>query len=128
MSAAEVEGVPEGSVAVGNRVRLPRGAEAPFTVFINGVKQSEGDDYRVFRGEIVFSRPILKEKKLTGVRWLSMLAGIAIFPWVGILLGFYAAGDRVGINDFPEVTRVLTAFQARPAVARGMGIPARPPA
>ena len=77
MSAAEGHGVPEGSVAVGNRVRLPRGAEPPFTVFINGVQQSEGDDYRVSRGEIAFSRPILKEKKLTGVRWLSMLAGIA---------------------------------------------------
>jgi hypothetical protein len=77
MSAAEGHGVPAGSVAVGNRVRLPRGAEPPFTVFINGVEQSEGDDYRVSGGEIVFSRPILKEKKLTGVRWLSMLAGIA---------------------------------------------------
>ena len=77
MSAGEAQGVPKGSVAVGNRVRLPRGAEPPFTVFINGVEQSEGDDYRVSGGEIVFSRPILKEKKLTGVRWLSMLAGIA---------------------------------------------------
>jgi hypothetical protein len=77
MSAGEAQGVPEGSVAVGNRVRLPRGAKPPFTVFINGVEQSEGDDYRVSGGEIVFSRPILKEKKLTGVRWLSMLAGIA---------------------------------------------------
>ncbi|MDQ2939703.1 MAG: hypothetical protein M3R23_04135 [Actinomycetota bacterium] len=77
MSAAEGHGVPDGSIAVGNRVRLPGGAEPPFTVFINGVEQSEGDDYRVSGGEIVFSRPIVKEKKLTGVRWLSMLAGIA---------------------------------------------------
>lgn len=76
MSAAG-QGVPEGSVEVGNRVRLPAGAEPPFTVFINGVEQSEGDDYRVSGDEIVFARPILKEKKLTGVRWLSMLAGIA---------------------------------------------------
>jgi hypothetical protein len=76
MSAAEVQGVPEGSVAVGDRVRLPRGAEPPFTVFINGVEQSEGDDYRVSRGEIVFSRPIIKEAKVGFARWLAMLIGL----------------------------------------------------
>ena len=76
MSAAEVQGVPEGSVAVGNRVRLPRGAEPPFIVFINGVEQSEGDDYRLSRGEIVFSRPILKEAKVGFTRWLAMLIGL----------------------------------------------------
>jgi hypothetical protein len=68
--------VPEGSVAVGDRVRLPRGAEAPFTVFINGVEQSEGDDYRVSDGEIVFKRPILKEAKVGFARWLAMLIGL----------------------------------------------------
>jgi len=69
--------VPEGSVAVGNRVPLPAGAEPPFTVFINGVEQREDEDYRVAAGEIVFFRPILKERKLSGIRWLSMLAGVA---------------------------------------------------
>lgn len=76
MSAAEAQGIPEGSVAVGNRVRLPRGANPPFTVFINGVEQSEGDDYRVSGGEIVFSRPILKESKVGFARWLAMLIGL----------------------------------------------------
>jgi GST-like protein len=32
----------------------------------------------------------------------------------------------VGIDDFPEVQRVLAAFKARPAVQRGLNIPARP--
>jgi hypothetical protein len=68
--------VPEGSVAVGDRVRLPRGAEPPFTVFINGVEQREGDDYRVRAGEIVFNRPILKEAKVGFGRWLAMLIGL----------------------------------------------------
>jgi hypothetical protein len=76
MSVAENHEVPEGSVAVGNRVRLPRGAEPPFTVFINGVEQREGDDYRVAAGEIVFSRPILKEAKVGFGRWLAMLIGL----------------------------------------------------
>lgn len=68
--------VPEGSVAAGDRVRLPRGAEPPFTVFINGVEQAEGADYEVRGGEIVFRRPILKEAKVGIGRWLAMLMGL----------------------------------------------------
>lgn len=76
MGSPEGFEVPEGSVAVGDRVRLPRGAEAPFTVFINGVEQREGRDYRLRDGEIVFSRPILKEAKVGFARWLAMLIGL----------------------------------------------------
>jgi GST-like protein len=39
------------------------------------------------------------------------------------LIGFYEAGDLVGIADFPNVNRVLDAFVARPAVVRGSTIP-----
>lgn len=53
------------------------------------------------------------------------VADIATFPWVRALVGFYGAGDLVGIADFPHVTRVLTAFLARPAVVKGLEIPAR---
>ena len=53
------------------------------------------------------------------------IADIATFPWVRNLVGFYGAGDLVGIQDFPEVTRVLAAFVARPAVIRGLNIPKR---
>lgn len=54
------------------------------------------------------------------------IADIAIFPWVRNLVGFYGAGELVGIADFPHVLRVLEAFVARPAVIRGLAIPARP--
>ena len=63
-------------VEAGRRVRLPRGAEPPYKVFINGVEQSQGADYRVAGGELVFSRPIVKEGKVGGVRWLAMLLGL----------------------------------------------------
>jgi GST-like protein len=53
------------------------------------------------------------------------IADIATFPWVRNLIGFYAAGDLVGIADYRQVTRVLEVFLARPAVARGLTIPAR---
>lgn len=51
------------------------------------------------------------------------IADIATFPWVQNLIGFYGAGDLVGIADFPHVTRALERFLARPAVARGLEIP-----
>ena len=76
MSEPDEFEVPEGSVAVGRRVRLPRGAEPPLAVYVNGVRQVEGRDYSVEGGEVVFTRPILKEQKLGAMRWLSMLVGL----------------------------------------------------
>ncbi|MGE0583154.1 MAG: glutathione S-transferase N-terminal domain-containing protein [Steroidobacteraceae bacterium] len=68
------------------------------------------------------------DDRLAGRRWIMddefTIADIATFPWVRNLIGFYDAGDLVGIGDFRQVLRVLDAFLARPAVARGLGIPA----
>jgi hypothetical protein len=74
MSEAETD-IPKGSYAAGRRVKLPRGAEAPYTVFVNGVEQREGADYRVAAGEIVFTRDIVKEEVGKG-RWLAMYLGL----------------------------------------------------
>ncbi|MGA9852855.1 MAG: glutathione S-transferase N-terminal domain-containing protein [Gammaproteobacteria bacterium] len=54
------------------------------------------------------------------------IADMAIFPWVRNLIDFYAAGELVGMADFPHVTRALHRFLARPAVVRGIEIPKRP--
>ena len=66
---------------------------------------------------------------LKGRRWIMgdqyTIADIATFPWVRNLVGFYGAREIVGFDDFPEVQRVLDAFVARPAVQRGLTIPAR---
>jgi GST-like protein len=53
------------------------------------------------------------------------IADIATFPWVNNLIAFYGAGELVGMAEFANVTRVLQAFLARPAVQRGLGIPSR---
>jgi hypothetical protein len=73
MSEAETE-IPKGSYAAGRRLKLPAGAEPPYTVFINGIEQRAGADYDVRAGEIVFTRQIVKEKVGTG-RWLAMYLG-----------------------------------------------------
>ncbi|HOP90391.1 MAG TPA: glutathione binding-like protein, partial [Ottowia sp.] len=52
------------------------------------------------------------------------IADIAIFPWVRNLIGFYEARDLVQFGRFAEVQRVLDAFVARPAVQRGLQVPA----
>ena len=77
------------SEEVGRRVKLPRGAERPIAVFINGVEVEEGPDY-VLRGteEILFSRPIVKEK-VGGARWLAMFLG---------LFGSYGKNEVIDIH------------------------------
>lgn len=69
------------------------------------------------------------EQQLQGRTWIMgddySIADIAIWPWVRNLFGFYEAGDLVGQADFMQVQRVFAAFVARPAVQRGLNIPAR---
>ena len=69
------------------------------------------------------------DARLVGRSWIMgddySIADIATFPLVRNLIGFYNAGELVAINDYPQVLRVLDAFVARPAVARGLEIPAR---
>jgi GST-like protein len=72
------------------------------------------------------------EARLAGRDWIMGseygIADIATFPWVRNLIGFYGAGDLVGIDAYPNVLRVLATFAARPTVARGLEIPSRTPA
>ena len=51
----------QGGKAVGRRVRLPKGATPPITVFINGSEQVEGTDYEIGSGSVIFREPIMKE-------------------------------------------------------------------
>jgi hypothetical protein len=76
------------SYEAGRRVRLPGGAERPIQVFINGREQKEGADYTVHGREIVFSRPLVKEK-VSGGRWLAMTLG---------LFGSYGKNETVDVH------------------------------
>ncbi|MGS1110076.1 glutathione S-transferase N-terminal domain-containing protein [Achromobacter anxifer] len=68
------------------------------------------------------------DQRLEGRAWVMgdeyTIADIAILPWVRNLVGFYGAGELVEFSRFKNVARVLEAFVARPAVARGLTIPA----
>ncbi|NRR29505.1 glutathione S-transferase N-terminal domain-containing protein [Oxalobacteraceae bacterium] len=69
------------------------------------------------------------DQRLQGRAWIMgeeyTIADIATFGWVRNLAGFYEAGELVGFDAYTEVKRVLAAFVARPAVARGLFIPTR---
>ncbi|MES2183066.1 MAG: glutathione S-transferase N-terminal domain-containing protein [Pseudomonadota bacterium] len=69
------------------------------------------------------------DQRLAGRKWIMgrdySIADMAVFPWVRALVMFYGAGPLVQIETFPNVTRVLEAFVARPAVVRALNIPKR---
>jgi GST-like protein len=69
------------------------------------------------------------DSRLANRAWLLgedyTIADMATFPWVRNLIGFYGAGELVGIAGYPNVTRALEAFLARPAVSRGLQVPKR---
>ena len=89
------------------------------------------EDKRPLGRYVAESRRLLGvlDRHLAGRKWVAgdeyTIADIAIWPWVRNLVGFYGAGDLVEFGQFKEVQRVLAAFVARPAVAKGLNIPAR---
>jgi hypothetical protein len=70
------------------RVTLPRGAEPPYRVFVNGVPQAEGEDYRVSGRELHFFRELQKERLGVG-RWTAIFLG---------LFGSYGRNDSVDVQ------------------------------
>ena len=69
------------------------------------------------------------ETRLAGRQWimgdLYTIADISMLGWVRNLIGFYGAGDLVEFDGFPNVAAWLERGLARPAVQRGLTIPAR---
>jgi len=65
---------------------------------------------------------------LAGQSWFMgddyTIADISMIGWVRAIDAFYGAGELVGLADFGHVTAWLERALARPAVQRGLGIPA----
>ena len=69
------------------RVKLPPGVRSPFDVYVNGVRQELGADYRISEGELVFERELVSQK---------------LGPWAWFL-GFWGIGTYKR-NDEVDVT------------------------
>jgi GST-like protein len=100
--------------------------------FFNKFAGKDFEDKRPRDRYVAEAKRLLRvlEGQLRAHAWIAgeeyTIADIATFPWVRNLIGFYEAGDLVGIADFPHVLRALERFLARPAVARGLEIPGKP--
>ena len=81
----------EGGVPVGCRVPLPRGAQRPIKVYVNGTEQIEGEDYRLHENVVTFREPIMKEdlKNLPFLR--KTLLGLG-------LVGSYQRNETVDVE------------------------------
>jgi hypothetical protein len=78
-----------GEEGLSSAVKIPRGAEPPYDVFINGVEQKPGEDYVIEGNRLVFPKQLEKEGKLGFWRWLSMALSIA---------GSYGRNDSVDVH------------------------------
>lgn len=97
--------MPQQSEEVGRRVRLPRGAERPIHVFINGREQREGSDYEVHGRELLFARALVKERVGRG-RWLAMALG---------LFGSYGRNETVDVHyRLGNETKVISDAEVLP--------------
>ena len=69
------------------RVVLPAGIRPPYEVYVNGVLQELGHDYRVTAGELLFDRELVRQK-LGARAWLLGIWGI----------GTYKRNDEIDIR------------------------------
>ena len=70
------------------RVTLPAEVTEPFEVYLNGVRQQPGRDFRLEDGSLLFERRLAREGKLGFWRWLSLFLGVA---------GTYRQNDSVDV-------------------------------
>jgi hypothetical protein len=84
------------------RVTLPLSVRPPFEVYVNGVLQELGSDYRVADGELVFDRELIRQK-LSGWAWFIGIWGI----------GTYKRNDEIDVRYERD---------GRPMVAQGLAI------
>jgi hypothetical protein len=59
-------------------VKLPAGVRSPFEVYVNGVRQELGVDYRISAGELLFTRELVRQK-LGAKAWLLGFWGIGTY-------------------------------------------------
>ena len=98
-------------------VPLPRGAEPPYEVWLNGVPQEEGVDYKVTEGGLAFSKPLEKER-IGLARWTAIFFGL----W-----GSYGKNDSVDVQ-YRLGGRETVADVAREPIRRLVVVERRPSA
>ena len=79
-------------------------------MFVNGVRQQEGADYRVQDRVLVFDRPLAKERRLGAWRWFLGAWGI----------GTYGKNDQVDVAwEVDGAPRLAHALEIEPPADPG---------
>ena len=86
-----------------SRVRLPPEVRTPYDVYVNGVRQELGTDYRIEDGALVFERELRKDR-ISGWRWFLGAWGV----------GTYRQNDSVDVR--------YSTSDGSPRVAEGLEI------
>lgn len=98
MGVPENEATSSGLSQGESRVELPGDVPEQFEVFVNGVAQQLGRDYRVQGRTLVFTRSLAQEGRLGALRWASMFLGVA---------GTYRKHDTVDVVYERDGRRVV---------------------
>ncbi|WP_296598164.1 glutathione S-transferase N-terminal domain-containing protein [Phenylobacterium sp.] len=99
--------------------------------FFNKFAGREYEDKRPLQRYVAESRRLLEvlDGRLEGRAWVMgddyTIADVALLGWVRNLIGFYEAGELVRFDTLNAVPAWLERGLARPAVQRGLTIPAR---
>jgi hypothetical protein len=84
------------------RVKLPSAVRSPFEVYVNGVRQELGTDYRVSEGDLLFEREVVRQRARA---WFLGFWGI----------GTYKRNDEIDIRyEVGGETRVVQATEIIP--------------
>ena len=83
-------------------VRLPAGVREPFEVYLNGVRQQPGTDFRVREGALVFDR-VLKKDRISGWRWFLGAWGVGTYRQNDSVDVRYEAGGRPMLAEGLEI-------------------------
>ena len=88
-----------------SQVDLPDGVGEGYDVFVNGVPQERGVDYRQVGRALVFERELAGEGRLGFWRWLSLFLGVA---------GTYRKNDTVDVVYTQDGRRVVATLTLQP--------------
>ncbi len=87
-------------------VRLPSAVQPPFEVYVNGVRQQPGADFRRDGRELVFSRKLAKEGRLGFWRWFLGAWGIGTYRQNDQVDVRYESGGRQLVAHALDIERV----------------------
>jgi hypothetical protein len=84
------------------RVKLPTGVKSPFEVYVNGVRQELGTDYRVSEGDLLFGRELVRQR-LGPKAWLLGFWGIGTYNRNDEIDIRYDAGGQPNVVHATEI-------------------------